>query len=172
MPVVVRRQVGTHRAMMVAIVVMVMAGTIIGTAAAKSSTGIAWAMVVMIATGPIVVGTIMIVAGTVVVMTRAVVVGAIIIVAGAVIIVAGAVAVMPGAVMVGTIVIVAGTIAVMSGAVMSVITGTRLRLMGARGRFAAVNAATAIGYRHRKSNTKRKYSGGFKESVHKLNFYN
>lgn len=165
MPVVVRGQIGTHRAMMVAIVVVVMAGTIVGTSAAKSSTGIAGAMVVMIATGPIVVGTIMIVAGTVVVMTRAVVVGAIIIVAGAVIIVAGAVAVMARAIMVGTVVIVAG-------AVMSVITGTRLRLMGARGRFAAVNAATAIGYRHRKSNTKRKYSGGFKESVHKLNFYN
>lgn len=146
MPVVVRGQIGTHRAMMVAIVVVVMAGTIVGTSAAKSSTGIAGAMVVMIATGPIVVGTIMIVAGAVAVMTRAVVVG--------------------------TVVIVAGTIAVMSGAVMSVITGTRLRLMGARGRFAAVNASTAIGYRHRKSNTKRKYSGGFKESVHKLNFYN
>lgn len=146
MPVVMRGQIGTHRAMMVAIVVVVMAGTIIGTAAAKSSTGIAGAMVVMIATGAVVVGSVMIVAGTVVVMSRAV--------------------------MVGAVVIVAGAVAVMPGAVMSVITGTRLRLMGARGRFAAVNAATAIGYRHRKSNTKRKYSGGFKESVHKLNFYN
>ncbi len=165
MPVVVRGQIGTHRAMMVAIVVVVMTGTIIGTSAAKSSTGIAGAMVVMIATGAVMVGSVMIVAGTVAVMTRAVMVGAIIIVAGAV-------AVMTRAVMVGTVVIIAGTVAVMPGAVMSVITGTRLRLMGARGRFAAVNAATAIGYRHRKSNTKRKYSGGFKESVHKLNFYN